>query len=96
MTWLSKQLLVKQQRKLQLENQQLFLIKQSQQENRAALKENFSEFTASLPGLVTFTASGAVYELMQSSASEQSDQKSESSISNIQRWFFMAEKLQLF
>lgn len=96
MTWLSKQLLVKQQHKLQLENQQLFLIKQKQRENRAALKENFSEFTASLPGLVTFTASGAVYELMQSSDGEQSSNKPESSISNIQRWFFMAEKLQLF
>ncbi|GAA5141354.1 hypothetical protein [Thalassotalea piscium] len=96
MTWLSKRLLVKQERQVQLNSQQLFLIKQAQQEKRVEIKNNFSSFATSLEGILTFTASGAVYELLQPTQSEQAHSKRESTFGSLQRWLFLAEKMQLF
>ncbi|GHF00025.1 hypothetical protein [Thalassotalea profundi] len=93
MTWLSRRLVEKQKRRVQIADQQLFLLKQAQQNNREEIKANFKRFTLSKKGLLTFTASGALYELLQQNETEQSQMPL---ISSMQRWWVLAEKLQLF
>lgn len=93
MTWLSRRLVEKQKRRVQIAEQQLFLLKQAQQHNREEIKANFKRFTLSKKGLLTFTASGAIYEVIQANENEQSPRPS---IGSMQRWLILAEKLQLF